>query len=213
MINSPLLFRYFFRIIADFNQFTGEMMSLMNIISGRDVPNEVNVIIEIPMRGEPVKYEVDKETGALFVDRFISTAMFYPTNYGYIPQTLSEDGDPVDVLVVTPVPLIIGSIVRCRVVGMLKMTDESGIDAKLLAVPISKLSKMYDGVKTYQDFPSPLLSSIEHFFRHYKDLEDGKWVTIDFQCQLAWRTDRLPHSLTRSRRATNDVAPRLGSNG
>lgn len=154
-------------------------MSLMNIASGRDVPKEINVIIEIPMRGEPVKYEVDKATGALFVDRFLSTSMVYPTNYGYIPQTLSEDGDPVDVLVITPVPLMIGSIVRCRVIGMLNMTDEAGLDAKLLAVPVSKLSKMYERVKSYEDLPSPLLLSIEHFFKHYKDLEDGKWVSIN----------------------------------
>ena len=154
-------------------------MSLMNIKSGRDLPNEVNVIIEIPMNGEPVKYEVDKESGALFVDRFMTTAMFYPTNYGYVPQTLSEDGDPVDVLVVTPTPLISGSVVRCRVVGMLKMTDEAGVDAKLLAVPISKLSKMYEHVHTYEDLPRPLLLSLEHFFQHYKDLEEGKWVKVD----------------------------------
>ncbi|AHE68233.1 inorganic diphosphatase [Legionella oakridgensis] len=154
-------------------------MGLKEINSGRDLPNEINVIIEIPMRGEPVKYEVDKETGALFVDRFMSTAMFYPTNYGYIPNTLSEDGDPVDVLVVTPVPLISGAVIRCRAIGMLKMTDESGIDAKVLAVPVNKLSKMYDGVKTYRDLPQPLLLSIEHFFKHYKDLEEGKWVRVD----------------------------------
>ena len=154
-------------------------MSLMNIDSGRDVPNEVNVIIEIPMRGEPVKYEVDKESGALFVDRFMSTAMFYPTNYGYIPQTLSEDGDPVDVLVVTPIPLISGSVIRCRIVGMLKMTDESGVDAKLLAVPVSKLTKMYDDVQAHTDLPESLLLSLEHFFKHYKDLEKGKWVKVD----------------------------------
>ena len=154
-------------------------MSLMNIKSGRDVPNEINVLIEIPMHGEPVKYEVDKESGALFVDRFMTTAMFYPTNYGYIPQTLSEDGDPVDVLVVTPIPLISGSVIRCRVVGMLKMTDESGVDAKLLAVPVSKLSKMYDSIKTHHDLPKQLLLSLEHFFKHYKDLEEGKWVKVD----------------------------------
>lgn len=154
-------------------------MSLMEIKSGRDVPNEINVIIEIPMHGEPVKYEVDKETGALFVDRFMTTAMFYPTNYGYIPNTLSEDGDPVDVLVVTPVPLINGAVIPCRVVGMLKMTDESGVDAKLLAVPISKLSKMYEPIKTHTDLPQHLLLSLEHFFNHYKDLEEGKWVKID----------------------------------
>lgn len=154
-------------------------MSLMEIKSGRDVPNEINVIIEIPMHGEPVKYEVDKETGALFVDRFMATAMFYPTNYGYIPNTLSEDGDPVDVLVITPVPLISGAVIPCRVVGMLKMTDESGVDAKLLAVPTTKLSKMYQSVETYKDIPQHLLLSLEHFFNHYKDLEEGKWVKID----------------------------------
>lgn len=154
-------------------------MGLMRINSGRDVPNEINVIIEIPMHGEPVKYEVDKESGALFVDRFMTTAMFYPTNYGYVPNTLSEDGDPVDVLVVTPIPLISGAVVRCRPVGMLKMTDESGVDAKILAVPISKLSKMYDAVKSYEDLPRQLLLSLEHFFQHYKDLEEGKWVKVD----------------------------------
>lgn len=154
-------------------------MSLMEIKSGRNIPHEINVIIEIPMHGEPVKYEVDKESGALFVDRFMSTAMFYPTNYGYIPNTLSEDGDPVDVLVVTPVPLISGAVISCRVVGMLKMTDESGVDAKLLAVPTSKLSKMYETIKSYQDLPQHLLLSLEHFFSHYKDLEEGKWVKVD----------------------------------
>ena len=154
-------------------------MSLMEVNSGRDVPHEINVIIEIPMHGEPVKYEVDKESGALFVDRFLSTAMYYPANYGYIPQTLSEDGDPVDVLVVTPVPLNSSSVIRCRVVGMLKMTDESGVDAKLLAVPTNKLSKMYQTIQTYQDLPEYLLLSIEHFFQHYKDLEEGKWVKVD----------------------------------
>jgi len=154
-------------------------MGLMNIKSGRDVPNEINVVIEIPMHGEPVKYEVNKETGTLFVDRFMTTAMFYPTNYGYIPNTLSEDGDPVDVLVVTPVPLISGSAIPCRVVGMLKMTDEAGVDTKLLAVPTNKLTKMYQSVQTYADLPSHLLLSLEHFFKHYKDLEEGKWVKVD----------------------------------
>lgn len=154
-------------------------MSLMEINSGRDVPNEINVIIEIPMHGEPVKYEVDKQSGALFVDRFLTTAMYYPANYGYIPHTLSEDGDPVDVLVVTPIPLINGAVIRSRVVGMLKMTDESGVDAKLLAVPINKLSTMYRSVETYKDLPQHLLLSIEHFFNHYKDLEEGKWVKVE----------------------------------
>lgn len=163
-------------------------MSLMQIESGRDVPHEVNVIIEIPMHGEPVKYEVDKDSGALFVDRFMATAMYYPTNYGYIPQTLSEDGDPVDVLVVTPVPLISSSIIRCRVVGMLKMTDESGVDAKLLAVPTTKLTKLYKNVETYQDLPEQLLLSLDHFFKHYKDLEEGKWVKVE-----GWHGPEVAH--------------------
>ncbi|MFT4060319.1 MAG: inorganic diphosphatase [Legionella sp.] len=154
-------------------------MSLMKIKTGHDVPNEINVIIEIPMHSEPVKYEVDKESGALFVDRFLTTPMFYPANYGYIPNTLSEDGDPVDVLVITPVPLINGSVIPCRIVGMLKMTDESGIDAKLLAVPTNKLTKIYESIKSYEDLPQHLLNSVEHFFTHYKDLEPGKWVKIE----------------------------------
>lgn len=151
----------------------------MEIKTGKDVPNEINVIIEIPMHGEPVKYEVDKESGALFVDRFMATAMFYPANYGYIPNTLSEDGDPVDVLVVTPVPLISGAVIACRPVGMLKMTDEAGVDAKLLAVPTNKLSTMYHDVQTHLDLPQHLLLTLEHFFSHYKDLEKGKWVKIE----------------------------------
>lgn len=151
----------------------------MDIKSGRDIPNEINVIIEIPMHGEPVKYEVDKESGALFVDRFMTTAMYYPTNYGYVPNTLSEDGDPVDVLVITPVPLINGAVVSCRPIGMLKMTDESGVDAKILAVPTTKICKMYKDVATYEDIPQHLLLSIQHFFNHYKDLEEGKWVKVD----------------------------------
>ena len=154
-------------------------MSLKAIEAGRDVPNSVNVVIEIPMRGEPVKYEVDKATGALFVDRFMSTAMFYPANYGYIPQTLSEDGDPVDVLVLTPVPLVSGSVIRCRPIGMLKMTDEAGVDAKLLAVPLDKIAPMYQSVSSHEDIPSHILNTIEHFFSHYKDLEKGKWVKIE----------------------------------
>ncbi|WP_419419581.1 inorganic diphosphatase [Legionella sp. D16C41] len=154
-------------------------MSLINIPSGRNVPHEINVIIEIPMHGAPVKYEVDKKSGALCVDRFMSTAMFYPVNYGYIPGTLSKDGDPVDVLVVSPVPLLNGTAIACRVVGMLKMTDEAGEDTKLLAVPINKLTKIYANVETYKDLPQHLLLTIEHFFKHYKDLEEGKWVKVD----------------------------------
>jgi inorganic pyrophosphatase len=157
----------------------GEHMGLKRIAVGDKAPDEVNVIIEIPMHSDPVKYEVDKESGALFVDRFMATPMFYPANYGYIPNTLSEDGDPVDVLVITPYPLISGAVIECRPVGVLKMTDESGPDAKLIAVPKDKLCVLYREVKTYKDLPLNLIQSIEHFFSHYKDLEEGKWVKID----------------------------------
>ena len=153
-------------------------MNLDRVSSGRDVPNEINVIIEIPSHADPVKYELDKETGAMFVDRFMSTAMHYPCNYGYVPHTLSKDGDPVDVLVVTPVPLISGSVIRCRPVGVLKMTDEAGDDAKILALPIDKLSKSYHHLKDYTDFPQDRLDTIAHFFEHYKDLDEGKWVRV-----------------------------------
>lgn len=154
-------------------------MNLDRVSSGRNLPDDFNVIIEIPMHGDPIKYEVDKETGAMFVDRFMSTAMHYPCNYGYIPHTLSEDGDPVDVLVVTPVPLITGVVVRCRPLGMLKMTDEAGVDAKLIAVPVDKLCGLYREMKSAQDLPKMLLSQISHFFEHYKDLEPNKWVKVE----------------------------------
>ncbi|HWZ47240.1 MAG TPA: inorganic diphosphatase [Herbaspirillum sp.] len=154
-------------------------MSLNNIPAGRDLPNDFNVIIEIPANGDPVKYEVDKASGAIFVDRFLGTAMHYPVNYGYIPQTLADDGDPVDVLVMTPFPLFPGSVVRCRVLGVLKMTDDGGIDAKLLAVPVEKLCPMYAHIQSYKDVPEYLLNQIKHFFEHYKDLEKGKWVKME----------------------------------
>lgn len=153
-------------------------MSFLKVKPGKNVPEEINVVIEIPARSEPVKYEVDKETGILFVDRFMATAMYYPANYGYIPQTLSEDGDPVDVLVLTEVPLLSGSVIRARPIGMLQMEDESGIDAKILAVPIDKLSKLYKNVQAHTDISPNILATIEHFFAHYKDLEEGKWVKI-----------------------------------
>jgi inorganic pyrophosphatase len=151
-------------------------MNLDRVGSGKNLPQDVNVIIEIPSHSDPVKYEVDKETGALFVDRFMNTAMFYPTNYGYIPHTLSDDGDPVDVLVVSPYALISGSVVACRPVGMLKMTDESGEDAKVIAVPHDT---MYDDVQDIDDVSPRLLSQLAHFFEHYKDLEKNKWVKIE----------------------------------
>ena len=153
-------------------------MNLDRVGPGRDIPNDINVIIEIPMNADPIKYEVDKETGAMFVDRFMSTAMHYPCNYGYVPNTLSGDGDPVDVLVISPVPLITGVVVRCRPVGMLKMSDEAGDDSKVLAVPLDKLTSLYRSITSPRDLPELVTSQISHFFQHYKDLEPGKWVKV-----------------------------------
>ena len=154
-------------------------MSFMKVPSGRDVPHDINVIIEIPAYSDPVKYEVDKDTGALTVDRFMGTAMQYPTNYGYIPHSLSDDGDPVDVLVITPAPLLSGCVIRCRPIGVLKMVDEAGSDAKVLAVPVEKLTPCYKKVTTFEDISEDKLAKIAHFFQHYKDLEEGKWVKIE----------------------------------
>ncbi|MEW5973053.1 MAG: inorganic diphosphatase [Pseudomonadota bacterium] len=154
-------------------------MQIEHIPAGKSVPEDINVIIEIPAQGAPVKYEIDKESGALVVDRFMATAMFYPCNYGFIPHTLSDDGDPVDVLVVTPTPLMPGSVIRCRPVGMLKMSDEAGVDAKLVAVPFGKLTPLYDHVQEVTDLPELLRGQIAHFFEQYKALEKGKWVKVD----------------------------------
>ena len=154
-------------------------MPLEKVPSGADLPNEINVIIEIPKDADPVKYEVDKDTGAIFVDRVLTTPMRYPCNYGYVPHTLCGDGDPLDVLVVMPVPLIPGSGIRCRPVGVLKMTDEAGEDEKLIAVPTSKVFPGYRNIATVRDLPELTLDRIAHFFSHYKDLEKGKWVKIE----------------------------------
>jgi inorganic pyrophosphatase len=154
-------------------------MSLNNVPAGRDLPNDFNVIIEIPMNADPIKYEVDKESGAIFVDRFMGTAMHYPCNYGYIPHTISDDGDPVDVLVITPFPLFPGVVVRCRPIGVLKMTDEAGGDAKVLAVPVDKVLSIYTHWQKPEDMNDLRLQQIQHFFEHYKDLEKGKWVKIE----------------------------------
>ena len=153
-------------------------MSLDKVTPGQNAPEAFNVIIEIPMNADPVKYEVDKESGAIFVDRFMSTSMHYPTNYGYVPQTLSGDGDPVDVLVITPVPLLPGVVVPCRAIGILKMNDEAGEDGKVLAVPIDKVLPIYSQWKKPEDLNPMRLNTIQHFFEHYKDLEPGKWVKI-----------------------------------
>ncbi|MBC3874780.1 inorganic diphosphatase [Undibacterium flavidum] len=154
-------------------------MSLNKVSAGRDLPNDFNVIIEIPMNADPIKYEVDKESGAIFVDRFMGTAMHYPCNYGYVPNTISGDGDPVDVLVITPFPLIPGVVVRCRPIGILNMHDEAGADGKVLAVPIDKILPIYQHWQKPEDLNVLRLNQIQHFFEHYKDLEPGKWVKID----------------------------------
>ena len=153
-------------------------MALDNVTAGKNTPHEFNVIIEIPMNADPIKYEVDKETGAIFVDRFMSTSMHYPTNYGYVPKTISGDGDPVDVLVITPVPLIPGVVVTCRPIGILKMEDEAGMDGKVLAVPTDKILSIYTQWQKPEDMNPMRLKTIAHFFEHYKDLEQGKWVKI-----------------------------------
>lgn len=154
-------------------------MSLHKVSSGRDLPNDFNVIIEIPMNADPIKYEVDKESGAIFVDRFMGTAMHYPCNYGYVPHTIAGDGDPVDVLVITPFPLLPGVVVNCRAIGVLKMTDEGGEDAKVLAVPVDKVLSIYSHWHKPGDLNALRLRQIQHFFEHYKDLEQGKWVKVD----------------------------------
>ena len=154
-------------------------MSLNLVPSGKEMPEDIYVVIEIPQNADPIKYEIDKASGAIFVDRFMSTPMFYPCNYGYINNTLSLDGDPVDVLVPTPFPLIPGSVIRCRPVGVLKMSDEAGQDAKLVAVPHSKLTKQYEHINDVHELPELLKAQIRHFFERYKELEAGKWVKVE----------------------------------
>jgi inorganic pyrophosphatase len=154
-------------------------MSFKLVSSGKNIPESINVIIEISSHSDPVKYEVDKESGAMLVDRFLSAPMHYPANYGYVPHSLSEDGDPVDVMVPTPFPVVPGSVIPCRPIGVLKMSDEAGPDAKVLAVPEDQLCYDYRGVTEYDQLPDVLLKQITHFFTHYKDLENSKWVKIE----------------------------------
>jgi len=153
-------------------------MSLGRITPGNNAPHEINVIIEIAAHQDPIKYEIDKSSGAMFVDRFLGTAMYYPCNYGYVPQTLSLDGDPVDVMVVAPLPIQSGAAIQCRPVGMLQMEDDGGVDAKILAVPVDRLTPLYRSIDSFRDMPEETLDRLVHFFAHYKDLEKGKWVKI-----------------------------------
>jgi inorganic pyrophosphatase len=165
-------------------------MNLNALSVGKNPPEIVNVVIEIAQGSGAVKYEIDKDSGALLVDRFLGTAMYYPANYGFIPHTLGGDGDPLDVLVLTQAPLLAGSVVSARLVGVLQMEDEKGRDEKLIAVPTSKLTPLYDGIKTHADLPPLFCQQVQHFFEHYKDLEKGKWVKI-----LSWDGPDVAQSL------------------
>lgn len=154
-------------------------MNIDNIPPGKNPPEDINVLIEIPANAaSPIKYEVDKDMGAVVVDRFMATPMFYPANYGFIPNTLADDGDPLDVLVVTPYPIMPGCVIRCRPVGVLNMEDEAGGDAKLVAVPHDKVCAQYKDIQDVHDLPALLRDQIQHFFENYKDLESGKWVKV-----------------------------------
>ncbi|OGT26048.1 MAG: inorganic pyrophosphatase [Gammaproteobacteria bacterium RIFCSPLOWO2_02_FULL_42_14] len=175
-------------------------MILNNITPGRSIPNDVNVIIEISANCTPIKYEIDKASGLLMVDRFMPTAMHYPCNYGFVPNTLSLDGDPVDVLVITPYPVQAGSFMRCRALGVLQMTDESGEDCKVLALPIEKACIHYAHMKTLKDIPEVMLNSITHFFEHYKKLEPNKWVKIGEWLGVDAATKEINDSIQRAKK-------------
>jgi len=170
-------------------------MNISNIPAGKNAPDDINVIIEIPANSTPVKYEVEKESGAVFVDRFMAAPMFYPANYGFIPNTLADDGDPLDVLVITPYPVVPGAVIRCRPVGVLNMTDEAGGDAKVVAVPHDKLTKIYQDVKDIDDVPQLLRDQIKHFFENYKTLEAGKWVKVEGWANAAAAKDAIVQSI------------------
>lgn len=177
-------------------------MDMMKIKAGENLPSDINVIIEVPLGGEPIKYEMDKASGAMFVDRFLYTSMRYPCNYGFIPHTLSDDGDPTDVLVVGQRALMPGAVVRARPVGVLMMEDEAGIDEKIVAVPHPKLTPYYDKIQSYEDLPQVLQDRIPHFFAHYKDLEKDKWVKV-----LGWEGREKAEALIREGFAAAQKAP------
>ena len=173
-------------------------MDISRISTGRTPPHDLHAVIEIPVGGVPVKYELDKESGAMFVDRFLHTAMYYPGNYGFIPHSLSEDGDPCDIIVIGSVPVVPGAIIRCRPVGALMMQDESGLDEKILAVPVDALHPFYSGIRSYTDLPSVLIEQIAHFFEHYKDLEKGKWVKVMRWADTAEDEDMIRAAIARA---------------
>ena len=174
-------------------------MDISKIPVGINAPYDVNVIIEIPIGGVPVKYELDKESGAMYVDRFLHTAMYYPCNYGFIPHTLSDDGDPTDAAVLGQIPVIPGVVIRSRPVGVLIMEDESGIDEKILCVPVDELHPYYSDVTSIRDLRPVLLDQIAHFFEHYKDLESGKWVKVQRWGEAEEATDLIRQGMERAR--------------
>ena len=178
-------------------------MDISKVSLGHNPPSDINVVIEIPQGGAPVKYEMDKASGAMFVDRFLHTAMFYPANYGFIPHTLSDDGDPVDCMVVVPTPVVPGVIIRCRPIGAMLMEDESGVDEKILAVPVDKLHPFYTDVNSPHDLPKILLEQIEHFFSHYKDLEKGKWVKVQGWVEKEAAEKMIMEGIARHNKAQN----------
>ncbi len=167
-------------------------MDIGRIPVGDDPPFEINVMIEVPMRSDPIKYEFDKTSGAIFVDRYLYTTMFYPCNYGFIPNTLAEDGDPVDVMVLGRMPVIPGAVLPSRPIGVLEMEDEAGLDAKILAVPLDRITQLHRGIRTYHDVPEIDLRRIAHFFEHYKDLEPDKWTRIK-----GWQGPEQAHRIIR----------------
>jgi inorganic pyrophosphatase len=175
-------------------------MRLDAISTGKNPPHEVNVVIEVAIGGEPIKYEMDKEAGTLVVDRFLYTPMRYPGNYGFIPHTLSEDGDPCDVLVANTRPIIPGAIIAVRPIGVLMMQDEAGGDEKILAVPVPKLTKRYENVHNYTDMPQITLDQIQHFFEHYKDLEPGKWVKLTGWGDAAKARELITEAMERAKK-------------
>ena len=165
-------------------------MDISKVAIGDDAPREVNVIIEVPLRSDPIKYEFEKDAGAIYVDRFLYTSMFYPCNYGFIPHTLADDGDPVDVMVVGRMPVQPGAVLPSRIIGVLELEDEAGGDEKILAVPAPKITPLYEKVNSWQDIPEIDLERIKHFFEHYKDLEPNKWTAVG-----NWRDPDVAHGI------------------
>ena len=175
-------------------------MRIDAIPTGKNPPEDVNVIIEVPVGGEPIKYEMDKASGTLFVDRFLYTPMRYPGNYGFVPHTLSEDGDPIDVLICNTRAIVPGAVMNCRPVGVLVMEDEAGGDEKIIAVPSAKITKRYERVQTVTDLPDITLQQIQHFFEHYKDLEPGKWVKMKSWGDVTVAQRLIVEAITRYKR-------------